>query len=147
MGEAIKRPKTRSERRPAQYAARDKAQEKAQEKAKDFFPNFTTIREALKAAQIGIWSWDISSNTVSLSSNCAVLHGLPAGGFDGSYRGYLSTIAQEDRAGGDAALRGAVRNGTSFRIRYRAAQQADLDERWIETNGTIVMEGGAVKVL
>jgi len=143
MVEAIKPPELGSEHRPAQYAAPDKAQEKA----KDFFPNFTTIREALKAAQIGIWSWDISSNTVSLSSNCAALHGLPAGGFDGSYRGYLSTIAQEDRAGVDAALQEAVRNGTSFRARYRAAQQADLDERWIETNGTIVMEGGAVKAL
>src|SRR4029077_2549799 len=111
MVEAIKRPELSSERRPTQYTARDKAQEKAQEKAQDFFPNFTTIREALKAAQIGIWSWDISNNTVSLSSNCAALHDLPAGGFDGSYRGYLSTITQEDRAGVDAALQEAVRNG------------------------------------
>src|SRR5438067_13567173 len=110
MVEAIKRAELGSEHRPAQYTAPDKAQEKA----KDFFPNFTTIREELKAAQIGIWSWDISSNAVSLSSNCAGLHGLPAGGFDGSYRGYLSTIAQEDRAGVDAALQEAVRNGTSF---------------------------------
>ncbi len=143
MVEAIKRPELGSERRPAQ----DKAQEKAQEKAQDFSPNFTTIREALKAGQIGIWSWDISSNAVSLSSSCTALHDLPAGDFDGSYGGYLSTIAQEDRANVDSALQEAVRNGTGFRARYRAAQQADWDERWIETNSTIVREGGAVKGL
>src|SRR5438034_10394301 len=132
MVEAIKRPELGSERRPA----RGKAQDKAQENAQDFFPNFATIREALKAGQIGIWSWDISSNAVSLSSSCAALHGLPAGDFDGSYGGYLSTIAQEDRADVDAGLRDAVRNGTGFRARYRAAQQADWEERWIETDST-----------
>ena len=58
MVEAIKQPELGSERRPA----RGKAQDKAQENAQDFFPNFATIREALKAGQIGIWSWDISSN-------------------------------------------------------------------------------------
>ncbi len=143
MVEAIKRPELGSERRPA----RGKAQDKAQENAQDFFPNFATIREALKAGQIGIWSWDISSNAVSLSSSCAALHGLPAGDFDGSYGGYLSTIAQEDRADVDAGLRDAVRNGTGFRARYRAAQQADWEERWIETDSTIVREGGVVKGL
>src|SRR5438309_4350259 len=111
MVEAIKRPEFGSERRPAQ----DKAQEEAQENALEFFPNFTTIRQALKAGQIGIWSWDISSNAVSLSSSCTALHGLPAGDFDGSYGGYLSTIAQEDRANVDSALQEAVRNGTGFR--------------------------------
>ena len=144
MVEAIKRPKQSGpERRPAQ----DKAQENAQENAQDFFPNFTTIREALRAGQIGIWSWDVSSNAVNLSNSCAALHGVPAAGFDASYGGYLSTIAQEDRANVDAALRDAVRNGTGFRARYRAAQQADWEERWIETNSTIVREGGAVKGL
>jgi two-component sensor histidine kinase len=151
MVEAIKRPELGSERRPAQGKVQDKAQNKAQENAQenaqDFFPNFTTIREALKAGQIGVWSWDVSSNAVSLSNSCAALHGLPAGNFDDSYGGYLNTIAQEDRAKVDAALRDAVRNGTGFRARYRAAQQADWGERWIETNSTIVREGGAVKRL
>src|SRR6266550_2237639 len=143
MVEAIKQPELGSQRRPAQ----DKAQKNAQANAQDFFPNFTTIREALKAGQIGIWSWDVSSNAVSLSNSCAALHGLPAGDFDGSYGGYLGAIAQEDRAHVDAALRDAVRDGRGFRARYRAAQQADWEERWIETNSTIVKEGGAVKGL
>jgi hypothetical protein len=88
MVEAIKRPELGSERRPAQGKVQDKAQNKAQENAQenaqDFFPNFTTIREALKAGQIGVWSWDVSSNAVSLSNSCAALHGLPAGNFDDS---------------------------------------------------------------
>ena len=45
--------------------------------AADFFPNFSTVRSALEAGRIGVWSWDLATNVVTWSSNMEAIHGLP----------------------------------------------------------------------
>ena len=130
--EVIKRPKFGSEHRPAQV------------QATDFFPDFTTVHEALAAAQLGVWSWDLATNAVNWSGSLAALQGSP-GGFDGSYAGFLNGINDEDRAAVDAALQEAVQTKSSFRIRYRVGHIANADERWIATSGTVFVEGGAAR--
>ncbi len=47
--------------------------------AADFFPNFATVRSALEAGRIGVWSWNIATNVVTWSSNMEAIHGLPPG--------------------------------------------------------------------
>jgi PAS domain S-box-containing protein len=131
--ELIKRPKFGSEHRPA----RDQATE--------LFPDLTTFREALEAAQLGVWSWDLATNAVNGSSNLAALHGLPADGFNGSYAGLLDVINEEDRAAVSAALQEAVQKQSGFRTRYRVAHGPNSDERWIATSGTVFVEGGAAR--
>jgi two-component sensor histidine kinase len=128
--EVIKRPKFGSEHRPAQ------------DQAIELFPDFTTVHEALDAAQLGVWSWDLATNAVSCSSSLAPLHGWP-GGFDGSFDGFLNGINEEDRASVNAALQEAVRTQSGFRTRYRVGQNSD--ERWIATSGTVFVEGGAAR--
>src|SRR5215472_5375636 len=100
--ELIKRPKFGSEHRPAR------------EQATEFFPDFTTFHEALAAAQLGVWAWDLASNTVNCSSNLAALHGLAPDGFDGSYAGFLNIIDEEDRTAVNAALQDAVQKQSGF---------------------------------
>ena len=131
--EVIKRPKFGSEHQPAQ------------DQASEFFPDFTTFHEALEAAQLGIWSWDLATDAVTCSNNLAALHGVPPGGFDGSYAGFLNGINEEDRAGVNAALQEAVQKQSSFRTRYRAAHIANSGDRWIATSGTVVLEAGAAR--
>ncbi|MGB6283312.1 MAG: HWE histidine kinase domain-containing protein [Xanthobacteraceae bacterium] len=131
--EVIKRPKFGSEHRPAQGQATES------------FPDFTTFREALEAAQLGVWSWDLATNEVNWSSNLAALHGSPLGGFDGSYAGFLNGINEEDRAAVNAALQEAVQKRSAFRARYRVAHTANFDERWIATSGTVFVEDGAAR--
>src|SRR5262249_45997449 len=82
--EVIKQPKFGSEPRPKQ------------DQAIELFPDFATLQEALEAARLGIWSWDLATNTVNWSSNLAALHGLAPGSFDGSYAGFLNAINEED---------------------------------------------------
>jgi two-component sensor histidine kinase len=135
-----KRPQSRSEHRPAQ--------DHAQDEAIDFFPDSTTFHEALEAAQLGVWSWDLATDGVQWSSNLAALHGLGPDVFDGSYAGFLACINEEDRADVDAALQDAVRKQSGFRTRYRVAHTGNSDERWIATSGTIFVEsGGARRVI
>src|ERR1700751_5871753 len=133
MDRVIKRPKIGSEHRPAQ------------DQAPEFFPNFTTVREAFEAAQLGVWSWDLATDAVSWSSNLAALHGLPPGSFDGSYAGFLKVIHEEDRAAVDAALQEAVQKQSGFGARYRVAHAANSGERWLATSGAVFVEGGAVR--
>src|SRR3974390_151129 len=129
--EVIKRPKFGSERRPGQDGATE------------LFPDFTTVHEAFEAAQLGVWSWDLATNAVNCSSNLATLHGLPPGGFDGSYAGFLNGIHDEDRNAVDAALQEAVQKQGAFRTRYRVARTANSDERWLAMSGAVFVEDGA----
>src|SRR6516162_571068 len=127
--EVIKRPKFGSEHRLTQ------------DQATELFPDFTTVHEALEAAQLGVWSWDLATNAVDWSSNLAALHGLAPGGFDGSYAGFLNVINEEDRGAVNAALQDAVRRQGAFRARYRVAHT----ECWLATSGAVFVEGGAAR--
>src|SRR5262249_20761882 len=131
--EIIKRPKFGSEH------------VSAQDRATELFPDFRTVHEALEAAQLGVWSWDLATNAVNWSSNLAALHGLPAGGFDGSYAGFLKVIKEEDRGAVNAALQQAVQKTGAFRTRYRVAHTENSDERWLATSGAVFVEGGAAR--
>ena len=133
--ESIKRPKFGSEHR------------RSQDQAAELFADFTTIHEALEAAQLGVWSWDLATNAVNCSSNLATLHGLPPGGFDGSYAGFLNCIHEEDRDAVNAALQEAVQKQGAFRTRYRVAHTASSDERWLATSGAVFVEDGARRVI
>ena len=131
--EVIKRPKFGSEHRLTQ------------DQATELFPDFTTVHEALEAAQLGVWSWDLATNAVDWSSNLAALHGLPPGSFDGSYAGFLNVINEEDRGAVNAALQDAVRRQGAFRARYRIAHTTNSDECWLATSGAVFVEGGVAR--
>src|ERR1051325_11279787 len=134
--EPIKRPKLVLQPRPAQ------------DQAIEFFPDSATFHEALEAAQLGIWSWDLATDAVRWSSNLSALHGLGPEVFDGSYAGFLACINEEDRASDDAALQEAVRKQSGFRTRYRVAHAPNSDECWIATGGSVLVEsGGARRVI
>ena len=47
--------------------------------ASGFFPDFATVRTALEAGRIGIWSWDLATDALTWSSNVETIHGLPPG--------------------------------------------------------------------
>ncbi len=131
--EIIKRQKLGSELRPSPD--------------REFFPDLTTFHEALEAAQLGIWSWDLATNAVSWSPNLAALHGFSPDAFDGSYAGFLDAINEEDRGALDANLQQALAKGDGFRTRYRLARSAGSDERCIEMSGTVFTEGGSPRRL
>jgi len=126
--------------RPEQAESNDRP---AEETAKDFFPNFATIRAALEARQIGIWSWDVATDRVTWSSNLESIHGLPPGSFDGSYTSFEDGIHRDDRPNVTAALTAALRSHEPYRVRYRTAPQDSHDDRWLEASGTVALKDGA----
>jgi hypothetical protein len=65
--------------------------------AAGFFPHFATVRSALEAGRIGVWSWDLATNTVTWSSNMEAIHRLAPGTFDGTYAFFERDVHEEDR--------------------------------------------------
>ena len=94
---------------------------------------------------MGIWSWDVTTNAVTWSSNMEAMHGLPAGSFDGTFAFFERDIHDEDRPAVLAAIDETLRTGCPYRVRYRVAPRADGEERWIEAAGTLTIEDGAPK--
>jgi two-component sensor histidine kinase len=117
----------------------------AQDGAEDFFPNFATVRDALEAAQIGVWCWELESDTVTWSRNLEALHRRAAGSFEGTYAGFRKDVHDDDWPAVEASLKEALRTHGSYRARYRLPVHDDGEESWIESNGTVEVENGVPK--
>ncbi len=107
-----------------------------------FFPDFATVRIALEAGRIGIWSWDVATNAVTWSSNIESMSGLSPGTFDGTYTFFERGIHEDDRAKVVAALDEALRSGGPYWVRYRAAPRPGRNEIWMEAAGTVTTKDG-----
>jgi PAS domain S-box-containing protein len=115
----------------------------ADEMAAAFFPHLATVRAALEAGHIGVWSWDLATNAVTWSSNMEAIHGLPPGAFDGTYAFFERDVHDDDRAGVKEALREALRTGNPYWVRYRALPRGKREDCWIEASGTVIFKDGA----
>jgi PAS domain S-box-containing protein len=110
--------------------------------AADFFPNFNTVRSALEAGRIGVWSWDLATNVVTWSSNMEAIHDLPPGSFDGTYRFFEHDVHADDRPRVMQAIKDTLQSGKPYWVRYRVAPRAQREDCWIEASGEVVFEHG-----
>ena len=108
-----------------------------------FFPDFETVRAALEAAKIGVWSWDLASDAVTWSSNFESIRRFSQAGFDGTFAFFERDIHEEDQARVLSAFDETHRTGSPFRLRYRVASRRGGDESWIEATGTVIVKNGA----
>ncbi len=77
------------------------------------------LDQALRAAKMGYWSWDVSSGRVRWSENLEAIHGLPPGSFGSSLQSFLDRIHPEDAPVLKEAIDRAGREGTDFDVDYR----------------------------
>jgi PAS domain S-box-containing protein len=119
----------------------------AESDAKQFFPDFAIVRAALEAAQIGIWSWNVPKSAVTWSNNLESIHGMASDSFDSTYACFVANIHPDDRASIEAALKEALRVHSAYRARYRTTPRQDREERWLESTGTVIANGGAAECM
>jgi PAS domain S-box-containing protein len=110
--------------------------------AADFFPNFATVRSALEAGRIGVWSWNIATNVVTWSSNMEAIHGLPPGSFEGTYATFEHDVHEDDRPRVQQAIKDTLESGKPYWVRYRVAPRPQREDCWIEASGEVVFEHG-----
>jgi PAS domain S-box-containing protein len=77
---------------------------------------------ATRAAQIGVWDWNILKNELVWDDRMFALYGVEKEDFGGAYDAWLSSVHPDDRVRCDETIQQVLRTGTpcdmDFRIRW-----------------------------
>ena len=97
------------------------------------------LAEAQHLARVGLWLWDVGSDTVQLSDELYRICGLDPLDFDGTLDAYLDVVHPDDRSEVRAALGEAVDSAKQYRGEYRLVR-SDGEELWVEARGDPVVD-------
>ena len=92
------------------------------------------FRVAQDAANLGIWDWDLITNTITWNDNHERLFGLEIGSFDGTYETFINCVYNEDRDLISQALEFALENNSDFYQEFRVVW-SDNSIHWIASKG------------
>ncbi len=92
------------------------------------------LDQALRAAKMGYWSWEVPSGRVHWSENLERIHGLPPGSFGATLSSFLDRIHPEDAPRMKEAIERAARDGADFDLDYRVPGR-DGGVEWVNGQG------------
>jgi PAS domain S-box-containing protein len=92
------------------------------------------LKQALEAARMGTWEWNIQTGAITWSETLEPLHGLMPGTFGGSFEDFNELIHPEDRELLRQAVSQAIEQGTNYDIEFRVVWP-DGSIHWIEGKG------------
>lgn len=103
------------------------------------------LNQALCAAQMGAWDWDMMSDRMTWSEGTETLFGLMPGALAGSYDSCLEYLHPDDRPNVIQALRLTVEKGTDYDVEARLI---DLNGtiRWIASKGALIRNSNGTAV-
>jgi PAS domain S-box-containing protein len=93
------------------------------------------ITLAAEAAQLGLWTWDVSGNSVWLTDNLRELLGYSATE-KVTYENFLMRVHEEDRTTVAQAVQGALAQGGRYHREYRVVLP-DGALRWFAMSGRV----------
>jgi two-component system cell cycle sensor histidine kinase/response regulator CckA len=92
---------------------------------------------ALSAGSMGVWEWNLNTNTVKWSEGLERIAGLEPGTFGGTLDAFHAIVNQEDNATASAQLRDAIESGSDqFESEFRL-NRPDGTFRWVATRGRV----------
>ena len=94
--------------------------------------------EALRAADIGVWDWDVVTGRLFWDATIARLHGVDPENFEGTIETFFARVHPDDRPRVQTAIDAALRRGGSFLTEYRVVHPSG-ETRWIQGRGTAVL--------
>jgi PAS domain S-box-containing protein len=94
------------------------------------------LRFALQAAHMGTWEWNPSTDVVRWSDTLERIHGLPPGGFDGTFASFEREVHPDDRDRVLTAARRAIDEGLPYEVEYRIVTPGG-ELRWLEGKGRV----------
>ncbi len=97
------------------------------------------LRLALETGAMGVWDWDVATGRVEWSDNLEALHGLPPGGFPGTFDGFEALVHPEDRVRVRDALARALAGGSGYALDFRNVWP-DGSVHWMSTTGTVLRD-------
>ena len=94
---------------------------------------------ALEAAELGTWTWDMASATTTWDARLEALHGLPPGGFGGTFDDWVAALHPDDRAECIRRVERALANPSPYVLLHRCTWP-DGSIHWIECRGRITVD-------
>jgi PAS domain S-box-containing protein len=94
---------------------------------------------ALDAARLGTWTWDMAAGTTIWDARLEELHGLPPGGFGGTFEDWLASLHPDDRAECVARVERALASPGPYVLLHRTTWP-DGSIHYIECRGTVITD-------
>ncbi len=112
-----------------------------------FSTNSEKLLLALRAAQTGLWEWDMVTNVVTWSENVHEILGIPPDEFDGTYESYLSLLSEADQTHITSVINETILSGKTYLVEHKIIH-ADGSLHWLECSGEVFRnhEGEAIKM-
>lgn len=95
------------------------------------------LNQALAAAQMGAWDWDLESDLIEWSNTVESIFGMTPGSFDGTYQTYLNRVHPEDRTLAIQAVSSSLETGKEYEVETRVCAE-DGTIRWIAAKGAVI---------
>jgi PAS domain S-box-containing protein len=92
------------------------------------------LKQALEAAHMGSWEWNMETGVVTWSETIAPLHGLAPDEFKGTFENFNELIHPEDRELLRQAIARAVEQRIDYNVEFRVVWP-DSSVHWIEGKG------------
>jgi PAS domain S-box-containing protein len=132
----------RTDRGQAAQLERERSAHEATERARrEVETAAAQLRVALETARMGTWEYTMSTGLVKWSPGLEAIHGLPPGGFPGTFDAFRNEIHPADRERVLAAVRGAAESGDDHHVEYRIVR-SDGAVRWVEGRGRLFHDEG-----
>ena len=94
---------------------------------------------ALQAAELGTWTWDMASATTVWDARLEALHGLPPGGFGGTFDDWVAALYPDDRAECLRRVERALADPGPYVLLHRCIWP-DGSIHWIECRGRVTVD-------
>ena len=91
---------------------------------------------AINSANIGLWDWDMKTNSIWWSENVHKIFGTPEKTFVGTYEAVLKLMPDEDKKIVSEAMKRSLEGGKNFFVQHRI-KKSKGDVRWIEAMGKV----------
>jgi PAS domain S-box-containing protein len=101
--------------------------------------------DALVAARMGVWDWDVVTGAVVWDDQLARLHGFGPDDVGGPIATFLSTIHADDQDAVSSELQEALAKGGPFLTEFRVLR-ADGTTAWVQLRGRAVLDAEGIPV-
>ena len=94
---------------------------------------------ALEAAAMGTWTWDMAAGRTTWDVRLEELHGLPPGGFGGSFDDWVEALHPDDRKSCLGRVQAALADPGPYVLLHRTIWP-DGAVHWIECRGRVTVD-------
>jgi PAS domain S-box-containing protein len=95
------------------------------------------LRMAMAGARVGVWDWNIATGEIVWSEGLEPMHGLPQGGFAGTFEAFRKTVHPDDLERVEALVAKSIETRMPYEAEFRLLG-ADGVIRWTGARGIVL---------